>query len=105
LGMRADASSVCLRASNWQSQRVTRRSLIISSGALGPAETVFQPLPPHNGQASGAASRDEVWGEEVLIADALLTETLLTEFRFTHILSRSQRFIRLCTEDLTSRKS
>src|SRR6202161_561100 len=103
--MRAAESSVCLRASSWQSQRVTRRSLIISSGAWGPAETVFQPLPPHNGQASGRASRDEVWGEEVLIADALLIETLLTEFQFTHTLSRSQRFIRLCTADRGSRKS
>src|SRR5580700_11785659 len=103
--MRAAESSVCLRASSWQSQRVTRRSLIISRGALGPAETVIQPLPPHNGQASGTASRDEGWGEEVLIADVLRFETLLTEFQFTHSLSPSQRSIRLCTGDRGSRKS
>jgi hypothetical protein len=67
--------------------------LIISTDAPWPAETVFQPLPPHNGQASGAARDDEVLGEEVcgdevLIADALLTETLLAEILFTHTLSR-----------------
>jgi hypothetical protein len=56
---------------------------------LGPAETVIQPLPPHNGQVSGADSRDEGWGEEVLIADALLIETLLTEFQFTYPFTNS----------------
>src|SRR5580658_1709706 len=102
--MRAAESSVCFRASNWQSQRVTRRSLIISRGAPGPAETVFQPLPPHNGQASEASLGDEVGGKD-LTADALLIETRLAEILFTRTLSRRQRFIRLCTGDMASRKS
>jgi hypothetical protein len=62
--------------------------LIIATGALGPAAAVFQPLPPHNGQASGAAWGDEACGSEVLIADTLLTEILLAEILFTHALSR-----------------
>jgi hypothetical protein len=72
--------------------------LIISSGAFGTAEAVFQPLPPHSGQTAGPAWDDkvwddEVWGDEVLIADALLAETLLAEILFTHTPSRrSQRY-------------
>ena len=81
--MRAAESSVCFRASSWQSQRVTRRSLIVSRDASERAETVFQPLPPHSGQASGAAWGGEVWGEEVLIVEMLLDETRFAETLFT----------------------
>src|SRR5271157_6448825 len=51
--MRAAASSDCARARNWQSQRVTRRSL-----ALRPAPwlgTVFQPVPSQRGHTSAGA--------------------------------------------------
>src|ERR1700678_2882474 len=99
--MRAAERRVCFRASNWQSQRETRRSLIISIGAPGPAETVTQPLPPHKGQTSGGA-----WGNEGLISEALFIETRLTEILFTQTFhDGSQRSIRLCTADPTSRKS
>jgi hypothetical protein len=59
--------------------------LTISRGASGLAEAVFQPLPPHNGQASEAARGDEVWGDEVLIAAMPLDETRFAEDLFTDI--------------------
>jgi len=48
--MRAAPSAVWARARNWQSQRVTRRSFTLSA-----LETVFQPVPSHNGQMSAGA--------------------------------------------------
>jgi hypothetical protein len=47
--------------------------LIISRGAPGPAETVFQPLPLQSGQTWGADLIEETF------AETLFTETLFTE--------------------------
>jgi hypothetical protein len=52
---------------------------------LGPAEAVFQPLPPHSGQAAGPAWGDEVWGDDVLIAEMPLDEARFAETLFTDI--------------------
>src|SRR5579863_171919 len=97
--MRAAASSVCRRASNWQSQRVTRRSFLgsgIRSG-LRSSETVFQPVPLHSGQTPA-----EDWAKEALIAETVLKEALFTQTLFPMELSR---LVRLCTGEPTSRKS
>jgi hypothetical protein len=48
--MRAAASIAPARVRNWQSQRVTRRSL----GALELAGSVFHPVPSQRGQTSAA---------------------------------------------------
>ena len=52
--MRAAASSDSPRARNRQSQRVTRRSLVLPPGPA-PAFTVFHPVPSHSGQTSAGA--------------------------------------------------
>src|SRR3954468_13007920 len=49
----------CARARNWQSHRVTRRSLILLT-ALEAFETVFHPVPSHNGQTSAGALITEI---------------------------------------------
>src|SRR5580700_4913306 len=51
--MRAAASKVPTRARSWQSQRTTRRSLLLLSwGPFELAGIVFQPVPAHSGQSS-----------------------------------------------------
>src|ERR1035437_4310194 len=52
--MRAAAIRDCPRARNRQSQRVTRRSLVLPP-VLRPAATVFHPVPSHSGQTSAGA--------------------------------------------------
>src|SRR5579871_5324217 len=77
--MRAEVISELARARNWQSQRVTRRSLTLA--ALGSAGTAFHPVPSHNGQTS---------------AGALITWRL-----FLH----SRLLLRLCTRGWSLRKA
>src|ERR1700722_10197757 len=68
--MRAVVIKDAYCARNWQSQRVTRRSAGALSRTPEPAETVFQPIPPHNGQTSGGA---------------LITEHPESELRFLNL--------------------
>src|SRR5579864_3621107 len=48
--MRAAVSNDCARERNWQSQRVTRRSLVVVAVCAG-----FHPVPSHSGQTSAGA--------------------------------------------------
>jgi hypothetical protein len=56
---------------------------------LGPAETVFQPLPPHSGQASEGAWGDDVWESGVLIVETLLDDVRFAENLFTDWLTQT----------------
>ena len=79
--MRAPASKVSLRARSWQSQRTTRRSLFLSSGALELAEIVFQPVPAQSGQTSA----------RILLnfnpASSILLNSILLDSSFLNVLS------------------
>src|SRR5437588_6110864 len=76
--MRAAASNVPALASCWQSQRTTRRSLFLSSGALELAEIVFQPVPAQSGQTSACIFLNFNPASSILLNSILLDSPFLS---------------------------